>query len=454
MSRPDNDFTTQQVDENDYIERLVELIRKAERGEWPQLPKIVGWRMTVYDGESVTLSIVDNKLGDVYGPPTARSSLSGGIYLIWEDNKRTNSSLDRRTLDEFEERLLEWRLSAFDEEYGPAILEPQTYPEVPIFDEKIKTLVEGDTTLFFQILQQGYKELRASEIEFVDARASAGSQTNYIRNSKGLDVSFDSTSFSFSFSADRIYGNGYSKRRIYPEGEVERVLEDIKVTTALLKKAGKYTPNPAGDRVILQPGIAGSFWNTYVLSNIYGSAVANGQAAFKLDDFKQGKQILRSDMNLVLDGLRPYELSASRLTGEGIPGGRAALVNQGKLVTPILDLKYAGITGFPPTLSGGSFIEIDEPEKTSLEDLIKRVDKGLLVYSLLGMHTQDGTSGRYSVGAPRTLVVEGGELKGKVKATLSGNFFDNLKDERTAFAWDPYEDNPAMEMICQVIIEE
>jgi len=78
----------------------------------------------------------------------------------------------------------------------------------------------------------------------------------------------------------------------------------------------------------------------------------------------------------------------------------------------------------------------------------------LLVYSLLGMHTQDGTSGRYSVGAPKSLVIEGGELKGKVKATIVGSFFDNLTDPRTRFGWDPYEDNPALEIHCEVIVEE
>jgi PmbA protein len=447
-------MTTEQGQSN-YPDQLIELLRKAEQGAWADLPKITGWRFSVSEGRSVTLSIVDNKLGDVYGPPTARDSLGGGIYIIWEDNKRTSTSIDRRTIPEFEERLQEWRASAFDEEHGPDIREPEpSYPEVAMFDEKIKTLADGDTTLFFQILQQGYKELRASGVEFVDAGCSAGASYNYLRNSKGLNVSYPSTSFSFSFYADSLYGNGYSKRKLYPEGEVERIIEDVKRTTALLKETGKYKPNPQGDRVVLDTGITGSFLNTFILGNLYGSGVANGQSAFKLDDFREHKQIMRPDMNLVLDGTRPYEYSASRLTSEGIPGGREPLVEKGKLVTPILDLKYSGITGFAPTRSGGSYFEIDEPEKISLEELIKRVDNGLLVYSLLGMHTQDGTSGRYSVGAPKSLVIENGELKGKVKATLVGNFFENVMDERSRFGWDPHEDNPAMEMTCQVIIEE
>src|SRR5947209_5951599 len=102
----------QQADESLYVNQLLDLLRKAERGEWANLPKIAGWRFTASEGRSVTLSIVDNKLGDVYGPPTARDSLGGGIYIIWEDNKRTSTSIDRRTIPEFEERLQEWRASA------------------------------------------------------------------------------------------------------------------------------------------------------------------------------------------------------------------------------------------------------------------------------------------------------------------------------------------------------
>jgi PmbA protein len=88
-----------------------------------------------------------------------------------------------------------------------------------------------------------------------------------------------------------------------------------------------------------------------------------------------------------------------------------------------------------------------------VENLIKEVDYGLLVYGVLGMHTQDTTSGRFSLSAPRSLVIENGEIKGKVKATISGNFFDTMLDENTGFGWDPNEDSPALAMNCVVLVE-
>ncbi len=439
-----------------YAEQLTDLLRQAEQGKWANIPKIRGWRFDISLGRSVSLSIVDNQLGSVYGPATARDSLGGSLHLIWEDEKRSNGSVDRLTIAEFEERLQEWRASAYDDDKAPDIRAPDpSYPEVEMYDPQIETLVRGDTDLLFKVMKTGYDELLGKDdIEFLDAGASATSSTRFLRNSKGLDVSYSSTYFSYSFYADSLYGNGYAKRRLAPEEELDRILKDVRKTTAQLKQIGSYSANPAGSRVVLDTGLTSSFIGQYIGGNLSGSSVANRQSAYALDDFKVNKQIIRSDISLVIDGTRPFEPSASRVTGEGIAGGRGFLVEKGKLITPALDLKYAGITGFAPTPGGSLYIELDDGgQRQSLEELVKSVDTGLLVYSVLGMHTQDSTSGRFSLSAPRCLVIENGELKGKVKATLSGNFFDNINDSRSRFGWDPYEDNPAMEMTCQVVVE-
>jgi PmbA protein len=70
------------------------------------------------------------------------------------------------------------------------------------------------------------------------------------------------------------------------------------------------------------------------------------------------------------------------------------------------------------------------------------------------MHTQDSSSGRFSVSAPKTLVIEDGVVKGKVKATIAGNFFEVLNDHATDFGWIEEEDVPAIALTCQVTIEE
>lgn len=445
-----------QTHADSYTEQLTELLQRAERGEFSGLPKLRGWRFDLSHGRSVSLSIVDNKLGSVYGPATARDSLGGGLYLIWEDEKRSNGNVDRLTVSEFAERLQEWRASAYSDERAPDIRPPDpAYPEVEMYDPEIETLVRGETELLFKILKTGYDELIGkSGVEFLDAGTSASTSTRYLRNSRGLDISYPTTYFSYSFYADSLYGNGYGKRRLAPAEELDRILKDVRETTDQMKREGTFTADPTGNRVVLDTGLAGSFIGQYIGSNLSGSAVVNRQAAYSLDDFKSRKQIIRSDISLVIDGTRPFESSASRVTSEGVPGGRGFLVEKGNLVTPALDLKYAGITGFAPTPGGSMYVEVDDGgQRQSLEELVKSVDKGLLIYSVLGMHTQDSSSGRYSLSAPRCLIIENGELKGKVKATLNGNFFDNINDPNSRFGWDPHEDNPGMEITCQVVVE-
>jgi PmbA protein len=439
-----------------YAEQLAALLERAMRGEWAGLPRLKGWRFDVSEGRSVSLSIVDNKLGSVYGPPTARDSLGGGLYLIWDDEKRSNASVDRLTIPEFEMRLREWRESAYTDDRAPDIRQPDpSYPEVEMYDGQIESLVQGETDLLFKILQAGEKELRGSgEVEFLDAGSSASSSQRFLRNSRGLDVSYPSTMFNYSFYADSLYGNGYSKRRLAPEEELDRILKDVREVTAQLKKEGTFKADPGGSRVILDTGLAGSFIGQYIGGNLSGSGVANRQSAYSLDDFKAQKQVIREDISLVVDGTRPFESSTSRVTGEGIAGGRAPLIERGKLIAPALDLKYAGITGFPPTVGGGLYIEIDDADhRQSLQEMVQKVENGLLIYTVLGMHTQDSTSGRFSLSAPRCLVIRDGQLQGQVKATISGNFFDNINDPRSRFGWDPHEDNPGMEITCQVMVE-
>jgi PmbA protein len=93
---------------------------------------------------------------------------------------------------------------------------------------------------------------------------------------------------------------------------------------------------------------------------------------------------------------------------------------------------------------------VDETEKTSLPELVQSTERGLLINNLMGMHTQDSTSGRYSVSAPQSLVINQGEIIGTVKTTLNGNFFENLNDEKLRFGWDPREDNPAVKIFCNI----
>jgi PmbA protein len=127
------------------------------------------------------------------------------------------------------------------------------------------------------------------------------------------------------------------------------------------------------------------------------------------------------------------------------------LIQDGQLKTPVLNLKYAkrlGMTATPIPVGGGLFLRA--PMQNSIETLYKEVGSCLIVHSILGLHTQDYSSGDFSLTADQCLWVEGGEIRGKVKAVIAGNFLKALNDADTKFADSPWDDNPACLFVADV----
>ena len=169
----------------------------------------------------------------------------------------------------------------------------------------------------------------------------------------------------------------------------------------------------------------------FVWGNMSGASVYHGQSAWTREDFAARRQILRADANVHVDPWVPLGPGSFRWTSEGVPSAPVTYIQQGSLVSPVLDLKYARRLGLPPlTPPGGSHsVRITLDSEIGVEALTATMPDGILVLSVLGLHTQDRTSGNYSLSAPQALLIREGEVQGKVRATLSGNFFENLRDE-------------------------
>ncbi|HBK59326.1 MAG TPA: peptidase, partial [Firmicutes bacterium] len=72
------------------------------------------------------------------------------------------------------------------------------------------------------------------------------------------------------------------------------------------------------------------------------------------------------------------------------------------------------------------------------------------VDSVLGMHTQDPTTGNYSLAVPDGIVVRDGQFAGAAKVVISGNFFSALSDADTRFGLSGDHPNPGIELACHV----
>jgi PmbA protein len=129
-----------------------------------------------------------------------------------------------------------------------------------------------------------------------------------------------------------------------------------------------------------------------------------------------------------LNPLRPLSAGSYVVSGEGVPAAECTLITGGRLVTPLLDLKHARKADRAPTPwpRGASSWVLPAPAR-DLEDLVASVERGLLVFQLLGLHTQDATSGRFSLTVSQGLVIDRGRLLGRAKAIIAGNFLELLQ---------------------------
>ena len=157
---------------------------------------------------------------------------------------------------------------------------------------------------------------------------------------------------------------------------------------------------------------------------------------------KVGEQIFDPKLTLVSDPLNDKHPDARAFDDEGTPCSTFPLVKNGVLLSFYYDLSYAkkmnvASTGHGFKLGGDVFSLLPnpvlthltiKPGDTSFADLVKSMDKGLIVEGALGAHSGNIPNGDYSIGADPALYVENGEIVGRAKDVMvAGNIYDTLK---------------------------
>jgi len=107
----------------------------------------------------------------------------------------------------------------------------------------------------------------------------------------------------------------------------------------------------------------------------------------------------------------------------------------------------AGRSGFPPTPAPGGapgfLLRGNRPARTAAQ-VRSGLGTGLELHSVLGLHSQDASSGRYSLISPHARVVRDGRSIGRAKVSLGGNFLEHLLDPRTELVEYPWGLNPGL----------
>ena len=408
------------------------------------------WSLGAAERRRLSLGVKDRQAGGPHAPIDVAESCAARYLLVWTDGRVSKGAWERRQIErDSATAIAAARLHAYDDPDAARVAEPAPVPAVALFDAAAAAMASGDTTLLAGRLSEIRQRVAEAGFGTWSGAFSSTSSLSRVVTSAGVDVGDEATAFAWHVSFEGELSDGH----------VARAPEDPAAFSARLERAAQLVRHltgpgavpPSGDvPVLLHPNVVEEYVLSTLLDNLDGAAVAHGESAFRLEQFGSGVPVLREDVRLSVDPLQPLRAGAYRVSGEGIPARPAAYVEGGRLVTPVLDLKYSRRLALPPTPfpSAMDTVHFAGGYAAGVAEALQR--SALLVLHVLGVHTQDPVSGDFSLSAPQSLRVDDGTIQGRVRATISGNLFEILRREDTTFVTFEGEATPGLLIRCHV----
>jgi PmbA protein len=257
------------------------------------------------------------------------------------------------------------------------------------------------------------------------------------------------TNLSSNFSETGVYGyaiypgSGNGIGRVHTckafESMPDALLDEI--IFLYTKSAREVVPQTGKMKVLFMPN------SIYTLTWRIKSG-ANAKSVYeKISPIAQkvGERIFDPKFTLVSDPLNDEHPDARAFDDEGTPCSTFPIVENGVLQGFYCDLNYAKKLntrstghGFKAQQWGGDVFSLRpnpalthltiKPGDMSFTDMVKSMEKGLIVEGALGAHSGNIPNGDYSIGADPALYVENGEIVGRAKDVMvAGNIYDTLK---------------------------
>jgi len=430
------------------LDRLLDAVRSVR----PDGVTVRDWRFYVTEARRLSLGIKDREAGNPNAPLTISHSGGARYLLIWDDGRVSRGFLERRQLeDEPRTALEDTYRAAYDDPDAAQVLGPQEPPQVALHDPQVAEMSRGEGPSLSERLRIVRGHVASGDVRTWSGSFSFSEGQARLVTSAGLDVGGEGTSSGWHVTINGEIGDGFSARALEPAAEFNSRLDRLLETARQLQQEAPGMP--AGmHRVILHPRVVESYALDTLLTNLEGSSVAHGEGHFRLEQFGSDSPLLREDLTLRLDPLEPMKSGSYRFTREGLPAARCTFIDRGRLIRPVLDLKYARRLGLPPTPVpySADTLFLEGPTRLPLPTALERADGGALILSVLGVHTQDSASGDFSLSAPQALRIEGAGLGGRLKATISGNLFDLLRSDSLEMVAFEGEHTPGLAIDCRL----
>ena len=272
-----------------------------------------------------------------------------------------------------------------------------------------------------------------SRITNINVGYSEEKETTRLLNSKGLDLK---KSYSYGIiTCDVVMKDeddvrdefGYQLKLDYNDFNIEELAKTV--VSRLQRKLHPVQIESKSYPVILENKMVISLLSAFTSMFSSESALRN----MTLLKGKEGEKIASNLITLVDDPLYENGIFQHSFDNQGVACYKKNLIDKGVFQTLLYDLKTAKMFGVTPT--GNSFGGINptnlclECGTTSLEDMAKTINDGLLITSLQGLHAGlNPVSGDFSAQASG-FRIENGKITYPVSLiVVSGNFLKLLQD--------------------------
>jgi PmbA protein len=281
-----------------------------------------------------------------------------------------------------------------------------------------------------------------------DARV-ANSNGSHVGDTVSTTVLANSTGFAGAYRATRVHRSSspvaldVQAKRTASYGTAARRISDMEAVEAVAKKAVQRTVGMFGARkpqtmrvpVIFERDVAAA-----VLSDVFAAvSAANVCVGNSWLADRVGDRIGNDLVTIVDDGTMPALLGSSPFDGEGVPTRRTVVFDHGIVRTFLYDTYYARKLGAQSTANstGGGVGPNNfylQPGSITLDELIQRTSRGVLVMDTIGFATEHA-SGTYSRGA-RGYYIENGEIAYPIEEFTIASTFPHLLERIDAVAGD------------------
>ncbi len=315
-----------------------------------------------------------------------------------------------------------------------------SYPAPKVYGEELDLIGADEKIAFAKLLEKKALEADPRIIKVEGSTVVSAKSTVVIKNCHGLDLCEDSNfiaAYVIPIASDgERMNDGFGHCGGFDKACLDADKAVAKAVSEATDFLGAGSVPSAAMRVIFRNSAFCDMIETF--SGIFSSEDA--QRGLSMLAGKEDEKIAADCVTLTDDATLDFGFGSRAFDSEGVPGRRTVVVENGVLKTLLYNLKTAHKAGVQSTgnASKGGYsapigISVNNftltPGEKSLEQLCEKMGGGIMITEVSGLHAgANPMTGDFSLMAKGYLVENGKKSRAVSGVTVSGNFYQLLKD--------------------------